>query len=220
MKKSVSKELAQLRHEVHTGMGPLENLKMLIDRASATYGDRLAIVEKNKNEIINHTSRELCESVYAAGTALLNMGFKGKHIAILGEGSFNWIVSFFAVSCGVGVSVPLDKDLSDYEISKLISKADCEAVFCSKFYIGTVQKHMQLDNRCKCCITMSGEGKSNEEIESIVRNDITLVNKNLSAYKRVQDVAVSFKEFPKTSTKKVIRQSVIDFYNEKNTVKN
>lgn len=159
MKKSVSKELAQLRHEVHTGMGPLENLKMLIDRASATYGDRLAIVEKNKNEIINHTSRELCESVYAAGTALLNMGFKGKHIAILGEGSFNWIVSFFAVSCGVGVSVPLDKDLSDYEISKLISKADCEAVFCSKFYISTVEKHMQLDSRCKCCITMSGKGK-------------------------------------------------------------
>ena len=75
------------------------------------------------------------------------MGFKGKHIAILGEGSFNWIVSFFAVSCGVGVSVPLDKDLSDYEISKLISKADCEAVFCSKFYIGTVEKPATLDGR-------------------------------------------------------------------------
>ncbi len=158
MKKSVSKELADLRHIVH-GMGPLKNLKMLIERAQGAYGDRLAIVEKGKTGLINHTCRELCEKIYALGTALNARGFKGEHIAVMGEGSFNWITAFFSVACGVSIAVPLDKDMSDYELSRLMTKADCTAVFCSKFYFKTVKEHIKNDGRLRLCITMSGECK-------------------------------------------------------------
>lgn len=138
-------------------MGDLDTLQTLIARTYATYGDRLAMVEKNKDQLINHTSRELCESIYAVGTALNAMGLHGKHIAMLGEGSFNWIVSFFAVACGVGISVPLDKELTDYELSKLMTKADCEAVFCSKTYFKTAKLHMQNDERVKNVFTLNGK---------------------------------------------------------------
>ncbi|MDD6022000.1 MAG: AMP-binding protein [Oscillospiraceae bacterium] len=154
-KKKVEKELLELRHKVHM-MGELDTLQTLIARAYSAYGDRLAIVEKNKAELIKHTSRELCVSIYAVGTALNEMGLHGKHIAILGEGSFNWIVAFFAVACGVGISVPLDKELSDMELSKLMTKADCEAVFCSKTYFKTARLHMQNDDRVKNVFTLSG----------------------------------------------------------------
>lgn len=156
MKKSVSKEVADLRHKIHM-MGEIDTVKTLITRSGKIYGDRKAIVEKHKDSISEYTMSELCGSINALGTALLDMGLKGKHIAILGEGSFNWIVSFFGVCCGVGISVPLDKELTDYEIGQLISKADCEAVFCSKTYIKTVKMQMEKDDRIKYAFLMSGK---------------------------------------------------------------
>ena len=52
--KKVDPELIKLRHKVHM-MGDLDTLQTLIARTYATYGDRLAIVEKNKDQLINHT---------------------------------------------------------------------------------------------------------------------------------------------------------------------
>lgn len=156
MKKSVTKELADLRHVVHM-KGDLDTVKTLITRAGEAYTTRKAIVEKKKDQIIEYTMDDLYGSINALGTALLDMGLKGKHIAILGESSFNWIVSFFGVCCGVGVSVPLDKEMTDYEIGQLISKADCEAVFCSKTYIKAVKMQMEKDDRIKYGFLMSGK---------------------------------------------------------------
>lgn len=180
-KKNVSQELMQLRHKVHS-MGDLDTLQTLISRTYSTYGDRLAIVEKNKKDLIEHTAKELCENIYAIGTALNVMGLHGKNIAILGEGSFNWIVAFFAVACGVGVSVPLDKELTDHELSKLMTKADCEAVFCSKTYFKTAKLHMQNDDRVKNVFTLSGNNDDFTSIDELVKKGKELIKNGDKSY--------------------------------------
>ena len=142
------KELAAKRHIVFNGT-PLQNLQEMLNKANDAFGDRTAVTEKKDGQVVSYKLSELKAKVDAVGTALLDMGFKGKHIAIVAENSYDWIVAFFAIANGVGVAVPIDKELSDEDISRLISKADCEAAFCSKTYYKTIKKHFANDENFK-----------------------------------------------------------------------
>ncbi|MCR5041939.1 MAG: AMP-binding protein [Clostridia bacterium] len=138
---SERRRLTKLRRHI-IATGKLPNLKTLVFRADKYYGDSVCVVERIKGEPVSHTCRELKNKVDALGTALLNRGFKGKHLAIIAENSFDWLVAFFAVSGGVGVAVPIDKQLRDDEISNLLDKADCEGLFFSKAYAKTAKFHL------------------------------------------------------------------------------
>ena len=163
MDKQEKKLVDELRVKVHrTPDGkliPLTDLKDLVCRAESTYCDRLASVDKVKKGkekvVVNHTVREFAEKRQALGEALTQMGLKGKHVAIIGESSFQWILSFFTIVCGVGVAVPIDKELRDEEISALCSKADVEAVFCTRAYLGAAKLLLERDERCKYCVCMN-----------------------------------------------------------------
>ena len=101
MDKNEKKLVDELRHKAHM-MGPLRDLKEMLNRAESNFTGRTAIVEKqNKTEVVSYTITRLVSDVNAVGTALLSMGLKGKHIAVLGENSYRWVVSFLAVVCGV-----------------------------------------------------------------------------------------------------------------------
>lgn len=153
MDKKDKKTIDRLRHQAHK-MGQLHDLKEMLNRAERNFSGRTAIVEKQKKtEVVSYTITQLLRDVNAAGTAMLSLGLKGKHIAVVGENSYRWVVSFLSIVCGVGVAVPIDKDLSDEDISKLLTKADVEAVFCSKTYYKTIKQHMQTDDRIKYVFT-------------------------------------------------------------------
>lgn len=153
MDKKDKKLVDRLRHQAHM-MGPLHDLKEMLNRAELNFSGRTAIVEKQrKTEVVSYTITQLLRDVNAAGTAMLSFGLEGKHIAVIGENSYRWVVSFLSIVCGVGVAVPIDKDLSDEDISKLLTKADVEAVFCSKTYYKTIKQHMQSDDRIKYVFT-------------------------------------------------------------------
>ena len=58
-------------------------------------------------------------------------------------------------------------------------------------------------------------GMTEEQIIAKVKADVAQSNKGQPAYRKVQNVYVSFNEFEKSSTRKVIRQKVIDTYANK-----
>ena len=153
--KKDKKEIDKIRHEVHM-MGELITLRQLLDRMEI-YGDRICMVEKKKYEIVQHTVRQFREDVYALGTALISLGYKGKHLGIVSENSYAWVVTYFAVTCGVGVIAPIDKELTDEMISYLFSKADCEGVFFSRMYQKAAKYHLAHDERCKTAICLNKE---------------------------------------------------------------
>ena len=47
------------------------------------------------------------------GTWLYSKDFHRKHIAVIGENSYEWLVAFFAITCGGNVAVPIDKELPE-----------------------------------------------------------------------------------------------------------
>ncbi|WP_312093155.1 AMP-binding protein, partial [Aminipila sp.] len=71
------------------------------------------------------------EDIDALGTKLVEMGLKGKKVAVVGENSYKWIVTYLAVTNGTGVIVPLDRELPAKEMANLITRAEVSAIVYS-----------------------------------------------------------------------------------------
>ena len=80
------------------------------------------------------TYRETADDINALGTQLVEMGLKEKRIAVIGDNCYHWAIAYFAVLFGVGVVVPLDKELRKEEIVNLLKVSECEAIFHTERY--------------------------------------------------------------------------------------
>ena len=78
---------------------------------------------------------QLKEDIDCLGTALTDMGLRDSKIAVIGENSYKWVVSYLAVTNGTGVVVPLDKDLTEIEIGNLIKRSEVDAIILSLIHI-------------------------------------------------------------------------------------
>ena len=58
-------------------------------------------------------------------------GYEGKKIAVIGKNSYDWALTYLAVTSGVGVIVPVDKDLKAPEIGNILRLSEACAVVYS-----------------------------------------------------------------------------------------
>ncbi|MCQ4635675.1 AMP-binding protein [Anaerovorax odorimutans] len=79
------------------------------------------------------------KDVDALGTRLIDLGLKGKKIAVIGENSYKWIVSYLGTVNGTGIVVPLDRELPPQEIVHLLRRAEVSAIIHSKKLENTVR---------------------------------------------------------------------------------
>lgn len=115
---------------------PIADLKDMVKVRAREIPEKIAFrYFRNKSEIVEKTYAEFDAEVDALGSFMFANGMKGRHIAVIGENSYEWLLVYFATVNGGNVSVPLDKELSADEISELLSKSDCDTVFCSYSYL-------------------------------------------------------------------------------------
>ncbi len=105
----------------------LENLKELITYGKEAYSDKIAFRYRNNNNICDVTFSQFADDVYALGEYLLSCGYgKEKRIALLGENSYPWVVTYFAVMNIGAILVPIDKELKPNEIVHLLNDSESE----------------------------------------------------------------------------------------------
>lgn len=112
----------------------LKNMQDLISYCFFTYGDKTAFSFLKKNVEINKSYKTFFEDVAALCCYFIQSGFKRTHIALLGENSYEWIVSYFAVVNSNNVVVPLDKEMSVAELSSIVKKSDSVVLIHSEDY--------------------------------------------------------------------------------------
>ena len=117
-------------------VGDLKTLKDIIVKKCEQYSSNIAFLEKNKStkKFEEITYSKLKEDTMALATALVTKyKMRDKKVAIIGENSYKWYMSYLAATTGVGVVVPLDKELPANEIENLLnrSKAGC-IIYSSK----------------------------------------------------------------------------------------
>ena len=124
------------KYVVYKTSRPITDIRHMLRTSTELYGDNVAFRQRfEKNELYREiTYKEAFETVNALGTALTNIGLKGKRIAVIGENCYQWATSYLAVICGTGVVVPLDKELSAMELKQLVIEAEVSAVMFTKKY--------------------------------------------------------------------------------------
>lgn len=111
----------------------INDLRDMIVSSAELYADDPAFLVKDTHSDPYRpiSFRTLRGDIDSLGTKLTDMGLRGRKIALIGENSYEWVVSYFAVVNGTGVVVPLDKDLPTGEVSNLLKRSEADAVIFS-----------------------------------------------------------------------------------------
>ena len=143
----------------------INDLKDMLNKTGILYADKPAYkikVEEGKYQIYTH--KEVRDMINNLGTALINLGLKGKRIAVIGENRYEWEIAYLSIVCGTGIVVPLDKSLPANELELLIERSDIEAIFYTKKYSDIIQNIKYSEkNKLKHLISMD----SDENFEGI-----------------------------------------------------
>lgn len=115
-------------------VGEPTDLKDLIRYCADTFCDKTAFWYKNKGEEIKVSYKRLQNDINALGTFLHSKGYKNAHIAVIGENSYEWIVSYFAVVNGGNVVVPIDKEATAEDVNFQLNKSDTTLLIHSNTY--------------------------------------------------------------------------------------
>ncbi len=160
-------------------MEEMNSLKDIINIKCDMYKDRVAFLEKNGKdpEYQEIKYSQVKEDVNALGTIMLKkLGLKDKRVAVIGENSYKWYVTYMAVVCGVGIIVPLDKELPANEIKNLLDRAKANCIVYSsrkKELIESIKNELPKD---MLYIEM---GKEKTDFESYSFDELVKEGRNL-----------------------------------------
>lgn len=117
----------------------ITNLKQLITNQAEKIPDKTAFQYLCRKELVSISYRQFREDINALGTFFYGQGLKDVKVAVLGENSYEWILTYFAVILGSNIIVPIDKELSDDEIGKLLMRCGATVLVHSSAYTDTAQ---------------------------------------------------------------------------------
>ena len=137
----------------------IKDLKDMLNKTEKLYANRPAYkikIEEGKYQVYTH--KEVRDMINALGTSLINLGLKGKRIAVIGENRYEWEIAYLSIVCGTGIVVPLDKSLPVNELELLIERSDIEAIFYTKKYSDIIQNiKFSEKNKLKHLISMDND---------------------------------------------------------------
>lgn len=109
----------------------IDDMRSLVEEAAQNFPDSIAISYKENywdKEVRKVTFTQWREDVRNLGAALIADGLREEKVAIIGENSYGWCCSFFAVMATGGVTVPVDKELPLEDIDGIITTTGSKAV--------------------------------------------------------------------------------------------
>ena len=107
----------------------IRSFREMAENSAEKYGERIAFTFfDGDHQIQSVTYRESFAQMKALAAYLCSKGYEGKHIGVIGRNCYEWALTYLAVTCGVGVIVPIDKELKSPEIAYILSDAEVELV--------------------------------------------------------------------------------------------
>lgn len=139
-----------------------DSIKEMLYLAEVEAGDKIGYKFRENNEIKEVTFKDFRRTTLNIGTALLNMGLTGKHIAMLGENSYNWICVYLTVLQSDGVFVPVDKELAPEPMSYVLNESDTEVLFYTKRFDEFVKENRDKFPKIKTFIAIDADEDTEE----------------------------------------------------------
>lgn len=105
------------------------NLHEMLYFVGKNYADKTAFVLKDSSGCTYNVSYfNFLKDVEAIGISLINQGFSGKKIAVIGKNSYKWAITYLA-ACMLGVVVPIDKELQSQDVIHFLNVSKTAIIF-------------------------------------------------------------------------------------------
>lgn len=109
-------------------------LKDFLDFCENKYSKNIVFSFQKKKELVTKTYFDFKSEVIKFSNYLIENGYNEKKIALLGENSYEWILSYFAIANSKNIVVPIDKELEITAVEKILEKTKAELLIYSNDY--------------------------------------------------------------------------------------
>ncbi len=112
----------------------LSNFKEVVDMCVERDPDGVAIKWFQGKEIVEKTYAGFKSDIEALGTYFYYNGFKNSRIAVIGENTYEWILTYFTTVIGSNVIIPVDRDLPVESIINVLKASGAKALVYTDTY--------------------------------------------------------------------------------------
>ena len=178
---------------VYSETEQVKDYRELLARIKKNFPNNIAFKYKKdstqKNpEYVEKTYNQFINDIKALSTSLLELGYEGKKIAIIGNNRYEWCTTYLAVTTGNMVIVPLDKALPDNEIETLLERSKAEAVIFDKKYVEIMKKvKKNISSKVNTLICMDDfEDEEINRYSDLLTNGYDLIEKGSNKYDEIK----------------------------------
>lgn len=126
-----------------------ESFEALLQYAKEKYGDGIAFRTRSRKQEKAYSYERLYSDVAKLAAFCHQTYGAGRKIAVLGENSYLWIISYFAIVSSGNVVVPVDKELSADDIADLLDDCQCDLLFHSAEYADVADELSRIRPLCR-----------------------------------------------------------------------
>lgn len=95
--------------------------------------------------VCTKTFDEVFYDATGLGQHLYTLGMKNKKVAILSENSYYWIAAFYSIAIGKMTAIPLDPKLTDADLTDLMVRSGCDAIYYTKDFSSAIEMMKNTD---------------------------------------------------------------------------
>lgn len=144
----------------------IKSVKEMMEYAISECPDKIAYRYRVNKKIIDVTFREFYNLTINLGAGLQSIGATNKHIACIGDNSFDWITVYFTILKSESVLVPIDKELPLKDIIYVLNHSDSNILFYSDRYEEYIEEIKNSCPKLEKCICFEKEKDENKDILS------------------------------------------------------
>ena len=124
-------EVCQVAHYKLYESKKIHDLREMLEESASLYAGQAAFMQKKNGKYKSYTFARFKNEVFSLGEALSLRGYAGKRVIVTGENCYLWCVSYMAVICGLGVIVPVDKDIPAEELANIAKISEASLILYS-----------------------------------------------------------------------------------------
>lgn len=164
--------------------GDFQNLRQIFERVARLMPNAEIFAELNEQkQIVTHAAKEMTETFMAIGEGLISHGFEGKHIAIIAQNSYRYVLTDIAIASGVGVVTPIDHDANEETLATLLGRVDAEVAVVSTDVLKRVERAREKYSALKTIITIDKKVDGYLSLDDIIKDGKNVKQKKFETKK-------------------------------------
>lgn len=121
----------------------IPSMKYLLEFGKNNFGNKGGFNSKINGNWQFVGLEDFCNNCSRFVTFLENQHLTGKHIALIGDNSSQWLQNYFGTICSGSVIVPMDKELDNETLIERMEFAHCQALIFASDYEELAQEFLQ-----------------------------------------------------------------------------